>query len=197
MIFQYIKYVKNKKCITEKNCEVYLYTVDILRSSREENYLFFRHNGMVFFKAVQDFFEESVALGEVEADEVVDRFAEEGRARYGGDADFAGQFFTERRIVIVTEFGDVDEDIVRSFWFRMRDVQAAQATAEEVPFFRVDFLEFIVVRLGELEADEGSFHEGAGSADSEEVVDFLGSFDDFRRSDNVAETPARDGVGFR
>ncbi len=77
----------------------------------------------------------------------------------------------------------------------MGDVQIVQTPQEQLLLVGVLGHQTIVVVLAELQTGDHRLLERRGSAHSQEVVDLLGPLNDLRRGDEIAQTPAGDGVG--
>ncbi len=147
-------------------------------------------------ESVERLEERFVLFGEMQADEVVDRLAEKARAGYGTDADFARQVFAEGKVGFVAEFGDVQQDVIRALRLRVYKPEVVQSPQEQVPFFRVGVLQLFVIVVAEAQSGDSCLLQRSSGADGQEVMDFLRRIGDMCRCDDVAQPPARDGIGF-
>ena len=79
------------------------------------------------FETVQRVGERFVLLGEVQADEVVDRLTEKARARHRAHADLACKVLAELKIALVAELRDVEHHVVSALGVIVDDLEVVKA----------------------------------------------------------------------
>ena len=87
------------------------------------------------FQTVECIEQRLVLLGKMQANQVVDRLPEEARARNRAYADIMRQILAERKIALVAELGNVEQNIVRAAG-RMGDFEIVQTLEEQILFVR-------------------------------------------------------------
>ncbi len=70
----------------------------------------------------------------MQANQVVDRLTEEARSRNRAYADIMRQILAERKIALVTELGNVEQNIVRALRVGMGDFEIVQTFQEQILF---------------------------------------------------------------
>ena len=146
-------------------------------------------------QAVQCLGEGVVLLGKVQADQVVDRLAEEAGAGHRAHANVARQHLAELQVGIKAEFRNVEHDIIRALRLGVGDFEVAQTLQEQIALAGVFVLKPFVILRAEAQAGDGGFLQRRSRAHGQKIVHLLGHVDDFRRGDDVAQTPAGDGIG--
>ena len=71
----------------------------------------------------------------MQANQVVDRLTEEARAGNRAYTDIMRQILTERKIALVAELGNVEQNIVRALRIGMGNLQIVQTLEEQLLFF--------------------------------------------------------------
>ena len=108
-------------------------------------------------KAVERLDEGFVFFGEVEADQVIHRFAEEAGARHCRDAHFLRQIQAELVIGFIAEFADIHHHEVRALGFGELESEILEATREDILHVGVMGLQFLVVIVTEIEGGQSRF----------------------------------------
>ena len=104
------------------------------------------------------------------------------------------QILAERKIALVAELGNVEQNIVRALRVGMGDFEIVQTFQEQILFVRVLSLQIVVVVLTHLQAGNDSLLQGCCRADRQEIVYLFRAVDNLRRRDDVAQPPAGDGI---
>lgn len=102
----------------------------------------------------------------------------------------------EVNIGSVAKVADVDKDIVSAFGGGVGEASTIEIAEEEVTAAAVGGGEVMIVVIGHIEGGHGGDLEGMSGTDGEEIMYFTGLGDDMGGGDDVAKTPAGDGVGF-
>lgn len=84
------------------------------------------------FQTVECIEQRLVLLGKMQANQVVDRLPEEARARNRAYADIMRQILAERKIALVAELGNVEQNIVRALRVGMGDFEIVQTLEEQI-----------------------------------------------------------------
>ena len=100
------------------------------------------------------------------------------------------QILAERKIALVAELGNVEQNIVRALRVGMGDFEIVQTFQEQILFVRVLGLQIVVVVLTELQTGNNSLLQRCCCADGQEVMYFFRTVDNLRRSDDIAQSPA-------
>ena len=132
------------------------------------------------FQTVECIEQRLVLLGKMQANQVVDRLTEEARSRNRAYADIMRQILAERKIALVTELGNVEQNIVRALRVGMGDFEIVQTFQEQILFMRVLGLQIVVVVLTELQTGNNSLLQRCCCTDGQEVMYF------FRTVDNLS-----------
>ena len=132
----------------------------------------------------------------MQANQVVDRLPEEARARNRAYADIMRQILAERKIALVAELGNVEQNIVRALRVGMGDFEIVQTLEEQLLFLCVLGLQVVVVVLAHLETGNNSLLQGCCCADGQEVMYFFRTVDNLRRGNDITQSPAGNRVRF-
>ena len=130
----------------------------------------------------------------MQANQVVDRLPEEARARNRAYADIMRQILAERKIALVAELGNVEQNIVRALRVGMGDFEIVQTLEEQLLFLCVLGLQVVVVVLAHLETGNNSLLQGCCCADGQEIMHLFRAVDNLRWSDDIAQSPAGNRV---
>ncbi len=125
------------------------------------------------FQTVECIEQRLVLLGKMQANQVVDRLTEEARARNRAYADIMRQILAERKIALVAELGNVEQNIVRALRVGMGDFKIVQTFQEQILFVRVLGLQIVVVVLTELQTGNNSLLQGCCRADRQKSCTFF------------------------
>ncbi len=101
-----------------------------------------------------------VALGKMEADEVIDGLAEEARARNGAHAHFRREVFTELEIAVIAKLRDVHHDVVGALRHVVREADAVESLTEQVALGGVEVKDLPVIAIVEIEGGDDGFLQG-------------------------------------
>lgn len=115
------------------------------------------------FQTVECIEQRFVLFRKVQTDQVIDRLPEEARARNRAYADIMRQILAERKIALVAELGNVEQNIVRALRVGMGDFKIVQTFQEQILFVRVLGLQIVVVVLTELQTGNNSLLQGAAA----------------------------------
>ena len=77
----------------------------------------------------------------------------------------------------------------------MRQADFAQAIQEEFALLRIVLFQPVIVAVVKAKGRDGRFLQWRCGTDGQEIVDFAGNFDNLGAGDDVAKTPAGDGIG--
>lgn len=88
-------------------------------------------------QAVERFIKRFGFLGEMEADQVVDIFAEKAGTRHSTDTNLFSELFAEIKVAFIAEFRDIKQDIISTLRHGMRDADIIQALQKQVTLFGV------------------------------------------------------------
>ena len=146
-------------------------------------------------QTVERLVQRLVLLREVQTDQVIHRLTEEARAGHRADAHVAREHLAELEVGVKAELGDIEQDVIRALRVGVRDADVLKPLEEEVALVRVLVLQPLVVRIRHMQTRHGSLLQRRGGADRQEIVYLLCRLDDLRRRDDIAQTPAGDGVG--
>ena len=135
-------------------------------------------------------------FAKVQTDKVIDRLTEEARSGNRAYADIMRQILAERKIALVAELGNIEQNIVRALRVGMGDFEIVQTLEEQILFVRVLGLQIVVVVLTELQTGNNSLLQRCCCADSQEVMYFFRTVDNLRRGNDITQSPAGNRVRF-
>ena len=134
-------------------------------------------------------------------DEVVDRLFEEARTGDSRHTDVLYHPLTEFQVGPALELGQGEEirnvyhDKISTLWDVVLEADGIQPGKEVVALLGVKSAQTFIVACGHGQTGDGGLLQGCGCTDSQEIMHLAGALDDVGRADEVAQTPAGDGVG--
>ena len=93
------------------------------------------------------------------------------------------------------ELGNIKKYVVRTLRNCMLYADTVKTVQEQITLFGVLVLEPLVIVITEAESGNGSLLKRRSCTDCKEVVDLLDSIYDMRRCDDIAKSPAGNGIG--
>ena len=132
----------------------------------------------------------------MQANQVVDRLTEEARSGNRAYANIMRQILAERKIALVAELGNVEQNIVRALRVGMGNFEIVQTSQEQILFVRVLGLQIVVVVLTELQTGNNGLLQGCCRTDGQEVMHLFRTVDNLRRGNDITQSPAGNRVRF-
>ena len=137
-------------------------------------------------QTVERFVEGFVLLGEVQTNQVIDVLAEEARAGNSTYTYIAGEYVTEFEVALVTEFRDIQQDVICALRYGVDDTDIVESFQEQISLFGVFILKLFVVIIAEVQSDNRSLLQRSCRADGQEIMNLFRNIDNMRRRDDIA-----------